>query len=920
MSNTNPHRFPRSPTLPQSKFQIQSQRELGPTDSGHPALTGRSGGQNTFFSTAGEKDEPDSPGTFTTSFDLLSIAKMVPAKQRRVSNPVSVNESQVPDASTSRDFLAESPRVHGDWRKLPSTIAKESSPHPDPAKPMIFRRVAIPSSRLARHSSNIFGSDKTNNTKNKQPVNTGDPGTTTWRNESFSFFENKNMPSPMEALKALSEREIRGSLSSKKRHPSTIYKLPDPGQPLNQQQQDIKDGWITDGDASNHEKRVRNDISSRKVMLGASEKRISSNPVIQTGEAAAQPSGSAGFTRTSAPIIPIKSLNDSAAGILRAVAAPFEPKGVSSPARAMTSGIRVERRISIDNIPLKLGSPLDDPDPFTHLPDIFYKEPTSQPTANSVSPSHGANGKTSVVPVHWKVEGSHRSSEPGEQKMMISKDGSSAFGVSRDTARERPSFSDAGISQLWGFRENGNQVVNNEPPPGLIGTNIVNLNPNAKSFAVPGTSSDTVPSPSKLRAGQITVRDEAMEQIVPTPRKSMSSDLQIVERLEMKAMVLSESESEIVTALLEEVSINDHSQHSIGMENPVPQLDERGRRGAISMQGTVIRRSDNNETSNGRSINPTSEAWRNKEPTEARKSIREAWLEPASKIKIRIREEDSSEPTDHYWPYPYTRGDVTAREITTQLFVELNKRMVSYVRVDSDEVGLDHNWGRFKSRKGKSGYLPGHEPWFGGDNTSFFDQSFGATSSHNVGKVAIRPPPGLSLTPVRPAVVIDHTKSTQAEHGGLRDLVESSTPDYSHYNDDYKKLRARTLQEWNSTPINGSSPTNVFNGHNVLSRQGSNLSSAGQSVYEGTRGQTGGNGRNTNTAIDSEMFRSSTLTNGNGWGANGQNDVGVPTELGNELFEERIRRQRLEQRQFPFGVTGEARPIVFGGEEGLDGV
>lgn len=885
-------------------------------------MTGRSGGQNTFFGNTGEKDEPDSPGTFTTSFDLLSIAKMVPAKQRRVSNPVSVNEGQVPDTSTAGDFLAESPGVHGDWRKLPSAIAKESSTHPDTAKPMIFRRVAIPSSRLARHSSNIFGSDKTNNTKNKQPVNTGDPGATTWRNESFSFFENKNMPSPMETLKALSEREMRGSLSSKKRHPSTIYNLPDPGQPLNQQQRGVKDGWITDGDASNHEIRVRNDVSSRKVMLGVSEKIISSDAAFQAGEAAAQPSSSAGFTRTSAPMIPIKSLNDSAAGILRAAAAPFEPKRVSSPARAMTSGIRVERRISIDSIPFKLGSPLDDPDPFINLPDGFYNEPTNQPAASSVSPSRGANGKPSMVPAHWKVEGSHRSSEPGERKMKISKDGSSAFGASRDIVRERPSFSDAGISQLWGFPRGGNgNQVNNEPPPGLIGTNIVNLNPNAKSFAVPGTSSDLVPSPSKLRAGQITVRDEAMEQIVPTPRKSMSSDLQIVERLEMKAMVLSESESEIVTALLEEVSINDHSQHSIGMENPVPQLDERGRRGAISMQGTVIRRSDNNETSNGRSNNPTSEAQRNKEPTAARKSIREAWLEPAGKIKIRIREEGSSEPADHYWPYPYTRGDVTAREVATQLFVELNKRMVSYVRMGPDEAGLDHNWGRFKLGKGKSGYLPGHEPWFGGDNTSFFDQSFGATSSHNAGKAAIRPPPGLSLTPIaRPAVVVDHMKSTQAEHGGLRDLVESSTPDYNHYNDDYKKLRARTLQEWNSTPISGSSPTNLFNGHNVLSRQGSNLSSTGQSVYESTRGQIGGNARNTNSAIDSGMFRSSTLTNGNGWGVNGQKDVGVPTEVGNEPSEERIGRRRLEQRQFPFGVTGEARPIVFGGDEGLDGV
>lgn len=924
MSNTNPHRFPRPPTLPQSKIQIQSQRELGPADSGHLAMAGRAGGQNTVFGTASEKEEPDSPGTFTTSFDLLSIAKMVPAKQRRVSNAVGINEGQAADTSTVGDSFAESLGVHGDWRKLPSTIAKEL-PNPDTAKPMIFRRVAIPSSRLARHS-NIFASDKTNNAKNKQPVNIGDPGTTTWRNEGFSFFENKNLPSPMEALKALSGRDMRTSGSPQKRHPSVIYNLPGSGQPLNQQQ-DVKDGWRvdgwrTDGDTSNHERRVHKDISNRKVMHGASEKAISANTGFQTGETApldSEHSAPTRFTKISAPMAPVKSSNDSAAGILRAVAEPFEPKRVSSPARAITSKIRVEST-STDTVPLKLRSSLGDSDPFARLiPDSFHKGSTNQPTVSPVVPSHGANGQPSIASAHWKPEGSRRSSEPGEQNTEISKDGPSA---SRDTTRERSSFSDAGISQLWSFPkgENGSQFANNEPPTNLVGSSVVDPSPGVRSFAVPKTSSDPAPSPGKRRTGQITVRDEAMEQIVPTPRKSLSSDLQIVERLERKAMVLSKSESEIVTALLEEASINDHIQHSIGMENPVPQMDERGRRGAISMQGTVIRRPDNKDTGDHRTNNPTSEVQRNQEPVETRKQIREAWLEPAGEVKIRIREEGSSEPADKYWPYPYTRRDVTAREITTQLFVELNEQMVSYVRMGPDGIRQDHNWGRFKSRKGKPGYLPGHEPWFGGDNTSFFDLSFGATSSYNTGKVTIKPPPGLSLTPVRPIVATEQMKTTQAELGGLRDLVESSTPDYNHYNDDYKKLRARTLQEWNLTPISGGVPTNPFNSHGMLSRQGSNSSSAGQSIYDSTRGQIDGNGRNISSARDGGMFRSTTLTNGSGWKANGQKGMGSPTEVGSETFAGRVRRRRPEQRQFAFGMTGEAGSIVFGGDEGSDGV
>lgn len=889
------------------------------------AMAGRAGGQNTVFSTANEKEESDSPGTFTTSFDLLSIAKMVPAKQRRVSNAVGINEGQAADTSTVGDSFAESLGVHGDWRKLPSTTAKEL-PNPDTAKPMIFRRVAIPSSRLARHSSNIFASDKTNSTKNKQPVNVGDPGTTAWRSEGFSFFENKNLPSPMEALKALSGREMRTSGSPQKRHPSVIYNLPGSGQPLNQQQQDLKDGWRMDGDTSNHERRVYKDISSRKVMHGVSENTINSNTVFQTGETTpldSEPSAPTRFTKVSALMAPVKSSSDSAAGILRAAAEPFEPKRVSSPARAITSKIRVES-ISTESASLKLGSSLGDSDPSARLiPDNFHKGFTSQPAAVSVAPSHGASGQPSIASAHWKLEGSHRSSEPGEQNMKISKDGPSPFGASRDAMRERSSFSDAGISQLWSFPkgENGSQFANNEPPPSLVGSSVVDPSPDARSFAVQKTSSDTAPSPSKLRAGQITVRDEAMEQIVPTPRKSLSSDLQIVERLERKAMVLSKSESEIVTALLEEASINDHIQHSIGMENPVPQMDEHGRRGAISMQGTVIRRPDNKDTGGHRTNNPKLEVQRNQGPVETRKQIREAWLEPAGEVKIRIREEGSSEPADKYWPYPYTRPDVTAREITTQLFVELNEQMVSYVRMGPDGIRQDHNWGRFKSRKGKSGYLPGHEPWFGGDNTSFFDLSFGATSSYNTGKVTIKPPPGLSLTPVvRPMVATEQMKTTQAEPGGLRDLVESSTPDYNHYNDDYKKLRARTLQEWNLTPISGGAPNNPFNSHDILSRQGSNSSSAGQSVYDSARGQIDGSGRGISSARDGGMFGSITFMNGNGWRANGQGDVGSPTAVGNETFEGQARRRRSEQRQFAFGMTGEAGSIVFGGDEGSDGV
>lgn len=915
MSNTNPHRFPRPPTLPQSKIQIQSQREQGPVESGHLtfATTAGRGGQNTFFGTSNEKEEPESPGTFTTSFDLLSIARVVPAKQRRVSNPIATNEGQVAGTSTIGESFTESTGVHGDWRKLPSATGKEASPNPDTIKPMIFRRVAIPSSRLARQPSNVFASGKTNDAKTKQPATTGDPGASTWKSDGFPFFENKNIPSPMEALEALSGRDVRAPESFQKESFATIHNLSDPDLPPSQQ--DLKDGWIADGGASNREIKAIKNKSNRKVLLGASEKITSPNPVFQTGEVSSpdsKPGGSAGFTQLSAPIISVKSLNDNTAGMLRAAAAPFEPKSGLSPDLAISSKIQLEGSTSAGKTTLKLGPPSN---PFARLlPGSFYKEPASPPIADSVSPSHGANvQQLSIVLGHWGPGGSHRLSESGEHIMKIPKDESGAPGASRDSPHKKTSLGDAEISQLWNFPRSGNdsQAVNSKSPSS-IGSNNINYNPNAKSFAGPKTGSDPVPSPSKLPTGQITVRDEAMEQIVPTPRKSLSSDLQIVERLEIKAMVLSESESDIVTALLEEASIGGHTQQPTIMENPVPQMDEHGRRGAISLQGTV-RRSNNSDTSDGGPNSSGSDVQRNKEPLGAR--ARETWL---GEIKIRIKGEGSNEPADQYWPYPYPRCDVSAKEITTQLFVELNEQMVSYIRVGPDGIRFDHNWGRFKLRKEKSGYPPGQEPWFGGDNTSFFDMSFGATStSHNTGKVT-KPPPGLSLAPINPRTTVEQMKTAQTQPSGLRDLVENSTPDYNHYNDNYKKLRARTLQEWNSTPISGSAPTNPFTSYPVHSRQGSNISSTG---HEGTRGQIGGNERSINSARDSGMSRNSTLMSGGcSSGVNGQGCVGNSTDVGNDASEERARRRRLEQRQCAFGATGAIRSIVFGGGEGSDDV
>lgn len=918
MSNTNPHRFPRPPTLPQSKIQVQSQREQGSVESGHhtsATIAGRVGGQKTFFGTVNEKEESDNPGTFATSFDLLSIAKVVPARQRRVSNPASINEGQVADTSTVGESLAESTGVYGDWRKLPSVTAKEGPPNPDTTKPMIFRRVAIPSSRLARHSSGIFASDKTNDIQDKQPATAGDIGVSTWRNSGFSFFENKNMPSPMEALKVLSGRDIRTSGSSQKGHSVTIYNL-DSNLPPGRRQQDVKNDWIVNGDVRNHEVTVPEDNSRGKAFLGASGKIISPNTLFQTGEAAppdSKPSSSAGFTQPSPPMVPVKNLNDSAAGILRAVAAPFEPKKGPSPDPVIPSKIRLEGSTSAGKIPFRLGPTSN---PFAHLPGSFYKESTGPLTAGPVM-SHGTSAQQlCMAPVHWKLEEPHRLSESSEYTARIPKDESSAFGTSKDTTHKKSSFSDVEISQLWDSpgSGDGSQVVSDEPP-NLIGSNIVNFNPNAKLFVVPKTSSNPMPPPNKLRTGQIAVRDEAMEQIVPTPRKSQASDLQVVERLEIKAMVLSENVSDIVTALLEETSVDGHNQQPIVTENPVPQMDEHGRRGAISMQGTVVKRLENSDTGGGLK-DLGLKVQMNKEPMEAR--TKEAWLESAGGVKIRIKEGGGTEPVDRYWPYPYPRHDVSAKEITTQLFVELNEQMVSYIRVGPDGIRLDHNWGRFELRKGKSGYPPGQEPWFGGDNTSFFDLSFGTTPSHNAGNVTIKPPPGLSLAPVvRPTIPVE-MKTAQGEPGGLRDLVESSIPDYNYYSDDYKKLRARTLQEWNSTPISGSVPMNPFNSYSMRSRQGCNIPYSGQPVYEGTRGQIGGNGRSINSTRDSGMLGNVTLMNENRWGVGGQRDVGTPAEV--EPLEERARRRKSEQRQCTFGAAGEIRSIVFGSDEGLDDV
>lgn len=921
MSNTNPHRFPRPPTLPQSKIQIQSQREQGPVESGHLTFSTTAGrtGKNTLFGVSNEKEEPESPGTFTTSFDLLSIARVVPAKPRRVSNPIATNEGQVADTSTIGESLAESTGVHGDWRKLPSATGKEVPSNPDTIKPMIFRRVAIPSSRLARHPSSVFASDKANDTKTKQPATTGDLEPSTCRSDGFSFFENKNIPPPMEALKTLSGRDVRASGSSQKGNSATIYNLPGSCPPLSQQ--DVKDDWIADGDVSGRAIKAIKDKSNRKVLLRASENITSPNPVFQTGEVPSpdsKPGGSGGFTQPPAPpVVSVKSLNDNTAGILRAAAAPFEPKGGPSPDLAILSKIQLEESTSAGKTPLKLGPPSD---PFANLPGGFYKGSASPPPADLVSPANGANvQQPSMTLGHWRSGGSHRLSESGERVMGVPKDESSTPGAFRGSPQKKTSLGDAEISQLWDFPRSGSgsQAVNSESPSS-IGSSVINFNPNAKSFAGPKTSSDPVPSPNKLLTSQITVRDEAMEQIVPTPRKSLSSDLQIVERLEIKAMVLSESESDIVTALLEEASIGGHTQQPTVVENPVPQMDERGRRGAISLQGTV-RRPDNSDISNGGPNNSGLDVQKNKEPSEAR--TREAWLEPAGEIKIRIKGEGNNESADQYWPYPYPRCDVSAKEITTQLFVELNEQMVSYIRVGPDGIRLDHNWGRFKFRKGKSGYPPGQEPWLGGDNISFFDMSFGVASNHNTGKVTIKPPPGLSLAPVNPTTTVERMKTGQTQPGGLRDLVENSTPDYNHYNDNYKKLRARTLQEWNLTPISSSTSTNPFNSYTVHSRQGSNISSTGQPVHDGIRGQVGSNERSINSARDSGMLRNSTLMGGGyGSGANGQGGVSTPTNIGNELSEEGARRRRPEQKQCAFGATGAIRLIVFGGSEGSDDV
>lgn len=906
MANTNPHRFPRPPTLPQSKIQIQSQREHNLAESGHPtsaAMVGRIGGQST-FGVGKEKEESGSPGAFATSFDLLSIARVVPAKQRRVGNPMGVGEGQVAGTSATESPVG----VHGDWRKQPSATAAESPSTPDTAKSMIFRRtIATPGSRIVRRSSGAFSSDEMKDAKDNQST-TGGPGASTWGHDGIPFFESKGASPPMETEKGM---EIEMSPQEAR---SAKF--------LDRQQQDEQDYWIEDfhqdGETSNDIKNPK-EGSGRNSLMRNSRKRMDPTAMFQPITTASQPSesdDSVGFTQTSVPMTLAKGLNDSA-GALRAVAIPFEPKQVSNTGLEAPSKIRLEERTSASaKISPKLKAQLD---PFAHLlPDSFYGKASKPPTVNPALPSHVLNvQKPPMGAIKWKLE------DHG-QTVKILGDGSSIFGAS-GTVHKKSSLGDAGISRLWNFpgKADGNQAVGSEPP-GLGGLNRDNFNPNAKSILASGVGPNTM-LPNKPRTEQITVRDEAQEQIVPIPRSSSNSHVKIVERLEREAMVLSEGESDIVTSFLVKASVTDCTQDPVVGANPVPQLDQHGRRGAISMQGT-IRGLEGGGAGDERPKSLSSESKSKGLMVVKESETRsEKWLELGGGVNIRIKGEDSSGQTE-YWPYPYPGPYVNEAEIATGLFLKLREQLFNYIApANLDGIKSDKDYWRYELRKSKSRYLPGKEPWFGGDNTSFFDISFGVNPTPTIRKTTVNPPPGLSSTPAaRAQAAAERAGKTQSESSGLRDLVESSIPDYSDCNNDYHKLCGKAIQEWNTTPASGGTP---LNGRGEASRQGA---ITGRSVYESTGGQVDVGGRDTVLLKDSEMSRGAapmkqpaprakfgavtvSPANGGGWELNGQ-------RVRNESFEERLRRRRPEQKQELFGGVRKLGRLVFGSDEESDGM
>lgn len=991
MNHDNPHRFPRPPTLPQSKIQIQAQREQKPAEYGptFASMVGRTAGGHTssFGAAVDGKEEASNPGSFTTSFDLLSIARMVPAKPKRLSNATGISETQVAELPT------ENLGIQGDWRKQVSSVAGPGgsirSP-PSESKSMVFRRaVAAQSSRLVRRSSGILTPDQTKSAQNHQQPAEGGDKSSSWKSEGVSPTKDRisSSTAPLSgSVPPLAGKGVNGCLEtpessqgelSQEVQPVSVLSYPDPSPKPTSLDPRSGDGSSNsciqahkqvDKEAEDHNRKTPKATLGRGGPV-ADASRMDPTAMFQPSrlvpatvdQATLNTTPSIGFTQASIHMTPVKNLNEGA-GFLRAVAVPFEPKQPFSSAPATPSMIRHEEfTATSSNFPHNTRPQMET---LAYLPDNFYGKTFNPSMANLLSPSLGSTLKLPPGEARQRPENIHVQGD--QQAMKNSPSEFSIFGAPGDTPHKKLSFGDVGISRLWqASTEDGKTALGQ---PSLTSVNLTSFNPGAHLFLALKGNPGLVP-PNKQHE-QITVTKETNEPIVPIPRNTPNSHLLNVERLELKALALSKSEEDTISkVLLDEAAyiasvqefiksqatgenplpelnqrFEDYLQKKIAKANPLPKVDKLGRRGAVSMQGTTRRGLESSDAHDGKSERLTLENQRKELMGEAeeRKKWLKKWFEPNGEVEIRIRNEGDTSSGKN-WLFPYPNYGESKEIVTTELALKAYEQLLSYlVPAEPDGIKSDKDYWRFDTRKSKSGYPPGKEPWYGGDHTSFFDMSFGVKPNSTIGKTAVKPPPGLSSTSIPRAQTVGPTKTDMEELGGLRDLVESSTPDYNDYGEEHRKVRAKTLQEWNSTPIRVHTPTNVLNGHVGTSRQGSNnsLPWTGNSGYEKVGQETNGSLRAPTVVVDRELSRSTILmqqsrpgsrfgvdmmgpmeggsnlcpANGNGWEV-GKEDTGAPIRDGNGSSEQGPRRRRPEQKKEAFGGIRKLGTLVFGSDD-----
>lgn len=418
----NPHRVPRPPTLPQAKIQTKAQRDPKSVDTVTPptfaSMLGRNLGGNTGAS--GGVEDPISPIAFTTSFDLLSIAKVIPAKQRHVGNTVSIIEDQTSGRNAFGEPSAEN--QSGDWpRYMPSVGfgTSASSQNQEAPKGMIFRRHGTASSvkrSISHHRSDVtpqFNRSE-NNVDDGQSKAVGTPA----EENVNSYNGTKGNPLP----KIFTEKETDKDFEEPE-DSSMLESPPTPGPFDFNPQGDSGIEREAEFQDSQNPKDTVNEIED--ATGGKSEPLWFIEPRSTAGAQNLEPSIS-DFSHMTAT----KNMNDGGA-ILRAAARPFEPKQVKNDHLSSLLS-----NTGIDEISRnKLQS-----ENFTNLSDKFY--------GKTFNPSGEAPGLPSKEQSQWFIENSHH-----RLQMAIQNSGNGSIGSSLRLGKKRASLSDAAISQLWDASE-----------------------------------------------------------------------------------------------------------------------------------------------------------------------------------------------------------------------------------------------------------------------------------------------------------------------------------------------------------------------------------------------------------------------------------------------------------------------------------